>query len=98
MTQVKRIVVSVAGGATITLLAHLLYSLGGEIASVPGILISGWIDLIASLLSGPDEFPQLLSWQVCSIGFYSVVIYGLSLAQSALKVERRSSFQSGSEI
>ena len=97
-TQLKRIAIAMAAAAIITVLAHLFYSQGGEIVAVPGLLISGWIDLIAYEMRGPDEFPRILSWQSCSIGFYSVVIYGLLLAKNALLVERKSGFQSAREI
>jgi hypothetical protein len=94
MRQLKRIAGSVVGGATITVVAQLLYAQGGEIVAVPGIIISGWIDLIAYIKSGPDEFPHVLSWQFCSIVFYSVVIYGVLLVRRALRSERQQSIQS----
>jgi hypothetical protein len=96
--QIKRIGIAMAAAAIITALAQLFYTQGGEIVAVPGILISGWIDLIAYEMSNPNEFSGVLSWQLCSAGFYFVVVYGLLLARSALMAERQNSFQSTGEI
>lgn len=97
-TQLKRIAIAISTAALITALAHLFYSQGGEIVALPGLVISGWIDVCAFMMSGPDEFPRILSWQSCSVGFYSVVIYGLLLARSAFMAERKSGFQWSGEI
>ena len=96
--QVKRITISVVMGVMITAFAHFLYAQGGEYLAVPGMFISGWIDLFAYEMSGADDFPRVLSWQFCGIGFYSMVVYALLITRSALSAEKQSSVESIAEI
>lgn len=97
--QLRLVSASLAVGSIITGLAHAFYAEGGELVSVPGILIAGWIDLIAYLMSRePDDFPQIFSWQTCSVAFYSVAVYLLILIINALRSEQGSSPQPSREI
>ena len=94
--QLRLVSISLLAGSIITALAHVLYAQGGELVAVPGILISGWIDLVAYLMSRqPDDFPQILSWQFCSVAFYSAAVYLMLLAVIALRSERLSGTQNG---
>jgi hypothetical protein len=88
VTHANRISNCLAGGTAITALASLFYVAGGELFAVPGMIVEGWINLVAWTQAPPDEFPQVLSWHYYSVVFYAVILYAVSWAYTLLREER----------
>jgi hypothetical protein len=66
---------SLSGGALIAALSVVLYSWGGEILAVPGILMEGWINLVIISVSDDPYVSLRKTWPLFEGLCYSVLIF-----------------------
>jgi phosphate/sulfate permease len=73
----------------ISVLSSLLYSLGGEFAAVPGIILEGLLNVVIVEITH-DTFAGFVNrWIYFNILFYAVAIYLVSLVVRFIRNERK---------
>jgi hypothetical protein len=85
----KRFSYSASLAIILSALSVVFYHLGGEFIANPGMILEGWANLLVLLLTNDPYGGFSNRWMYFNIPIYTVVIYSVSLAVSAMKNERK---------
>ena len=71
----KQLSYSVSGAILLTALSMVFDSMGGEVLTVPGIILEGWINLLIISISKDAYFSLSNWWPVFNVLVYSLMIF-----------------------
>lgn len=74
MHLLKQLSYSISGAVLLTALSIVFDSAGGEVLTVPGIILEGWVNLLILSISKDPYVSLSSSWPVFDVLFYSLLI------------------------
>jgi hypothetical protein len=85
----KRLTYCITLAIIISALSSLFYSIGGEFAAVPGIILEGLVNVVIVEITN-DTFAGFVNrWMYFNVIFYTTTIFFVSMAVHLMKQERK---------